>query len=243
MDAHLTAGTETDVGDQDVTVDREAPYGRRPDGTPYKRDPEQMRRIRESRGSGAGISRKAGPAPARPSRPASTAGKPPPKKARSAYGAGVARAVVNGANLMFADPVERAIMRHQGVKLAVIVDRMLDEDPRLLQWIERLRLRMAGGAKGEALAWMAGTGGLLAVHRGYKHPLLAMAFGAALEQIHVEAVAYERQAAIDRAELEAMLAEIQAEESQIQAQYAAQTQVPGPPLASPMAQFADARAP
>lgn len=244
MDALLTSGTESVDEDQDVTTDPAAPYGRRPDGTPYKRDPAQMARIRAARGAGSAGARKGGPAPARPSRTAGPAVKGSPKKSRPQYGKSVASAVVTGANAMLTDPVERAIMRHQGARLALIVDRLLDEDPRLLQWVERLRLRMAGGAKGEAVAWVAGTGMLMAVHRGYRHPVLVGMFGGALEQIQAEAVAHEQQQAADRAELAAMMQQLADEEKRIVAEYAANAEAPAAPMAAPFAQFAGgARAP
>lgn len=243
MDAVLTSGTEdTDV--QEDTVDPDAPYGRRPDGTAYKRDPEQMRRIREARGGAGGRRRPspAGPAPARPSR-APTAGKPAAKKQQVRYGAGIAKAIVNGSNLLLSDPVEQAIMRHQGAQLAAILDRVLDEDPRLLQWVERIRTRFAGGAKGELAAWAAGTGGLLAVQRGYRHPLLVLVFGSVLEQCKADALVHQQQQAEARAEYAAMMEQVAEEERRIMAEYAAAAPAPEPARPSPFSSFAEARGP
>lgn len=242
MDAHLTTGTDTVDVDQ---ADPEAPYGRRPDGTAYKRDPEQMRRIREARGSSSGRARKTGAAP-RPASPRGTtaAAKPAAKKTQVRYGAGIARAIVSGSNLLLQDPVERAIMRHQGAQLAVIVDRLLEEDPRLLQWAERIRSKWTGGAKGELAAWTVATGGMVAVQRGYRHPLMVLAFGGVIEQCQAEAILHEQQQAEDRAAMAVLMEQYEREQREYVAQAtAAMAADERPPSPSPFSAFAEARGP
>lgn len=244
MEDTITSGTEAPDDDEDQAV--HAPYGVNPKtGKPYKRDPAQMAQIRAQRGNSRGGSR--GPAPARgaqPSRPA-TGGRKPPARKRPEYGAQIARAVVTGSNMFLADPVEQAIMRHQGAQLAVVIDRMLDEDPRMLRWVEKLKLRMAGGAKGDALMWLASTGGLIGINRGFKHPLLFALFGATLDQVRADAVRHEQQQAQARAEMADIMAQYAAEEGALLEKFGNvdqdhqdhQAMPYAGPLSGPLAQF------
>jgi hypothetical protein len=218
MDDITTSGADV-VGEDQAVTDPAAPWGINPrTGKPYKRDPDVMRRVREARFAGG-----RGPKPraASPARASQKAGPAAPKKRTPRYGETVARWFVTGSSAILADPIEQHIMRTQSVQLAVIVDRVLEEDPRLVAWIERLRLRLAGGAKGELLAWGAMTGGLVAVNRGYRHPVLVFALGGALEAIKVGAVAYEQAQAEERQKMAALMAEYAAEEERAKAEYEA----------------------
>jgi hypothetical protein len=220
MDDVTTSGADTVDVDQAATPDPDAPWGRKADGTPYKRDPDVMRRVREQRfkRTRPGTPPRAA-SPARPSQKAGTAGTR--KRDDRKYGTTVAKWFVRGSDMLLQDPVEKHIVRTQSVQLAVIVDRVLDEDPRLMVWIERLRLRLAGGAKGELLGWGATTGLLVAMNRGYKHPLLSMALGGVLETIQVDAVRYEQAQAEDRRKMAEMMEEIAREEARARAEYEA----------------------
>jgi hypothetical protein len=219
MDDITTAGADVVDVDQAAT-DPDAPWGiNQRTGKPYKRDPDVMRRVREARFGGG--RRGTTPRAASPARPSQKAGPAAPKKRAPKYGETVARWFVTGSSAILSDPVEQHIMRTQSLQLAVIVNRVLEEDPRLVAWIERLRLRLAGGAKGELLVWGAMTGGLVAVNRGYRHPMLVFALGGALEAIKVGAVQYEQAQAEERAKMAALMAEYAAEEERAKAEYEA----------------------
>lgn len=232
MDETLTSGTDVvgdlgawsvpgappgeDQGVTPVTPDPAAPFGRKPDGTPYKRDPNVMRAVRAAR-FGGGRRRAAPPRAASPTR-TPDAPKGTRKPSAPKYGVTIARWMVRGTDALLPDPVDRQIFRTQSVQLALILDKMCAEDPRFVQWIERLRLRLAGGAKGELVAWSATTGLLVAMNRGYRHPMLALALGGALEQIKVQAAQYEQAALAERVDMERMFAELAAEEERIRAE-------------------------
>jgi hypothetical protein len=214
VDDDLTSGTEAQ--DQVSRETPGAPWGLNPKtGEPYKRDPDVMRRVREARFGGRGGRRTnvRGAAPrggAPVGKPAPTRKGPSPK-----YGPTVAKWFVTGTAALMPDPVDQAIMRHQAVDLALIVDKLLAEDPKLLQWVERLRLKFTGGAKGELAGWAMVTGGLVAMNRGYQHPVLALMLGGALEGIKADAIRFEAQRSADRAAMEALFAQAGAEEADL----------------------------
>lgn len=247
MTEDLTSGTVVDDAERAGLTPKaefDAPWGYKPDGTAYKRDPEQMRNVRAARFSG-GRSSNARPAQPKTAKPAA-GGRPATKSAvdtkkTAAYGAAAARWFMRGSDALIKDPIERGIMRRQAVDLALVVDKLLQEDARLLAWIDRLKLRLAGGAKGELLVWTISTGMLFALHRGYKHPMLELAFRSTLDQITVDSVQYERTQEQERQQMLALIAEYEREEKELLAQYGGEPVHPNG--SSVLAQFAGGEAP
>lgn len=141
MDASLTAGADVvDVGQADAPD--AGPWGLNPKtGQPYKRDPKQMANIRLARFGGGKRANTPKPATKAAGRPAVKATVDKAKTA--AYGAACAKWFLRATDAVLKDPVERAIMRRQAVDLALIVDKLLQEDPRIMRWVERLQIGRA----------------------------------------------------------------------------------------------------
>lgn len=179
--------------------DPEAPFGRREDGTPYKRDPKFFAHLR---GQGGRNTKKRTPAGAKPAGPA------PSRPARAGKPDYAKRIVQLGALALPLIPnvTDRKITEMMLPGWAASVERLALTYPAVAQLLDRLLL--AGDGAGPAVDFVLTTvtcGGLMYLNHGGTHPMLLAMFGAQLQALQVAAL---QQQAADQAradELRAML--------------------------------------